>query len=145
MADKGCSHFFMCPSCNTADKHGGGELLESWTINYPTLTASNKIRQVNEIHSLKIPDRHQFPIQHHHREFKENKDPLISKKAYLTLSVIDNEKDELKIISSELITDTKNGTEEQGEDQKLNIEKIFCIFNPILVQASREHVYSLHA
>lgn len=142
MAKKGCSHFFSCPSCNAKEATNHGcELLESWTIKYPASTASNKIRQVSEIHSLKKPDRRQFPIQYHHRAFKENKDPLVSKKAYLTLSVIDPESDELKIISSELITDVKNGTEEQSEEEKMNIEKMFCILNPILVQASRENFF----
>ena len=98
--------------------------LDTWTVKAPTFTPGHHIRQVTETHQLTFPDRDHDPIQYHHYKFHKNDDPLLHKKAYLTLSVIDNKKDVLKTVSSELITDGK-GEEEQSDIEKNKLE-IIC-------------------
>ena len=96
IAKKGCNHFFKCPSCND-------EELNSWTVITPEPRRQH-IRQTRSVHVLPEPDRYTSPIQHHQYLLnKKNKDdPLMKKKAFLTLSFADPKDNTLKAISAEL-------------------------------------------
>ena len=137
IAEKGCNFYFFCPCCKQSSSSNAK--LSSWKVKYPTSTASNRVRQQIQHHQISEPDRENFPIQHHYNSFLKN-DPFASKKGYLTLSIVDKKRDILKVISSELFTDTKEA-EEQSEEEKSKLETIFSLFNPILVQASRDQFY----
>jgi hypothetical protein len=142
MAEKGCNFYFFCPCCKLSFSSSiSNAKLTSWKVKFPTYqsTSSNRVRQQSQHHQLSEPNRDKFPIQHHYHSFLKN-DPFASKKGYLTLSIVDKKKDNLKVISSELFTDTKEA-DENSEEEKNKLETIFSLFNPMLVQASREQFY----
>jgi hypothetical protein len=134
IAEKGCNFFFFCPCCQLNSSLN--IRLTSWRVKYPIRSSSNQIRQHIQDHQLSQPKKDDFPIQYHHQSFLD-KDRFASKKAVLSLSIANEKEDVLKVISSELFIDVKE-VEEQSEEEKNKLQIIFSLFNPILVQSSKE-------
>ena len=120
MASRSCDFYFSCP-CN------GMKELSSWK----TKTVSKQVQ-----YEIKKPDADEHPLQYHYHHCKSNpEDPFLTKKSYVTFSSVDKKGNFLHT-TSEILGDNK--ADEQSEKEKVKLEQIFAMFNPIIAQASKE-------